>query len=80
MLKILWNLINKFDNNLGYSTPLQKRYSKGDFARISNYKLSETKISTNEVVMIVETKRHDYLIKDGNNTLHIVYQFELENC
>jgi hypothetical protein len=77
MVKILWFLLELFDNNHGYTTPLQKRYKPGDVCKISKFKTDEVHLNVGDPVVIVETGRHDYLIetKDGR---FVVYQFELE--
>lgn len=40
MKALLWKLLERLDNNHGYSTPLQKRFKVGDRCRISTHKLS----------------------------------------
>ena len=77
MLKLLWKLLEYYDNNWGYTTPLQKRFEIGEFVRVSKFKTKECKFNVGDVVKILETGRHDYLIS-RNNILDVVYQFELE--
>lgn len=76
MKKILWKLLELFDDNWGYSTPLQKRFKVGDKVKISPYKQCD-KIEVHEQVKIIEFGRHDYLIEKDNGEKAIVYQFEL---
>jgi len=73
MKNILWFLLNLVDNNRGYTTPLQKRFKIGDRVRISYH----SKLTTHTPATIVELGRHDYLIKDDNGEMHVVYEFEL---
>lgn len=73
MKKILWFLLHKVDGNLGYSTPLQKRFKVGDRVKIS----TNSKLIAHTPAIILETGRYDYLIEDDNCQKHIVYQFEL---
>lgn len=73
MRKLLWFLLELVDDNWGYTTPLQKRFKVGDRVKISR----DSKLTTHTPATIIETGRHDYLIKDDNNVLHVVYQFEL---
>lgn len=77
MKKILWKLLEWCDNNWGYSTPLQKRFESGQLCKISDHKRPTTKFEVGEVVFIVETGRHDYLIRNGMGEQAIVYQYEL---
>lgn len=77
MKKILWLLLQFFDNNWGYSTPLQKRFNIGDKCKISKHKSKENEFEVGEEVVIVETGRHDYLIKNQRGKLAVVYQYEL---
>ena len=65
------------DNNHGYSTPLQKRFKIGENVRISFDKHNDTPYITGEIVMIIETGRHDYLVKNLKGVKRCVYQFEL---
>jgi len=65
------------DNNHGYSTPLQKRFKIGENVRISFDKRNDTPYITGEIVMIIETGRHDYLVKNLKGVKRCVYQFEL---
>ncbi len=73
MKRLLWILLNLVDNNWGYTTPLQKRFKVGDKVKISIH----SKLIAHTPATIIEFGRHDYLIKDDNNKLHVVYQFEL---
>jgi hypothetical protein len=75
MIRILWVLLNLFDNNWGYSTPLQERFKVGDRVKISIHSRLKRHYRTNAT--IIETGRHDYLIKRDNGKLHVVYEFEL---
>lgn len=77
MKTILWFLISLFDNNWGYTTPLQKRFNVGDKCKISQHKSKENTFEVGEEVTIVENGRHDYLVKNRNGKMIIVYQFEL---
>jgi len=77
MKKILWKLLEWSDNNWGYSTPLQKRFKIGDKCRISQHKTAYNPFDVSEEVVIIETGRHDYLVKNNNLETAIVYQFEL---
>lgn len=73
MKRLLWFLLNKIDNNWGYSTPLQKRFKVGDRVKISIH----SKLKAHTPATIIETNRHDYLIVDDYLQRHIVYQFEI---
>ena len=73
MKKILWLLLSIVDDNLGYSTPLQKRFKIGDRVKISIH----SKLIPHTPATIIEYGRHDYLIQDDNLEKHVVYQFEL---
>lgn len=77
MKKILWILLQLFDNNWGYATPLQKRFNVGDKCKISKHKTKEIRFNIGEEVTIIETGRHDYLIKNQAGLLDVVYQYEL---
>ena len=77
MKKILWKLLEMFDNNWGYTTPLQKRFHSKDECTISHNKTKETRFDIGETVHIVEIGRHDYLVKNNESVMGIVYQFEL---
>lgn len=76
MKKILWSLLKLADNNHGYSTPLQKRFKIGDLCKI-RYCISDHKFKIDEVVTIIETGRHDYLVENESGVKSCVYQFEL---
>lgn len=81
MKKILWFLLELFDNNHGFSTPIQKRFKVGDICQISDdYKWYDfSPFKPGEKVRIIETARHDYFIESIENSKkkEIVYQFEL---
>ena len=77
MKKILWLLLQFFDNNWGYSTPLQKRFNVGDKCKISQHKTKENQFEVGEEVTVIENGRNDYLIKNRAGKLLVVYQFEL---
>ena len=77
MKKLLWKLIELLDNNWGYSTSLQKRFSVGDVVKISIHRKRGTVFSVSEKVKILETGRHDYLVSNEKGIKAIVYQFEL---
>jgi len=74
MKKILWFLLERIDDNWGYSTPIQKRFKVGDVVKISPH---SSKLVTDTTVTILEFGRYDYLIEDDNLVKHVVYQFEL---
>jgi hypothetical protein len=76
MKKILWKLLERFDDNWGYTTPLQKRFEIGKKCFISAFKTNGTKFEIGEEVTVIETGRHDYLVENENGKA-IVYQFEL---
>jgi len=78
MKKILWKLLEKFDNNHGYTTPLQKRFKVGDRCKISSFKMKETQFAIGDFVDIIEIGRQDYLIVNNRDEKTVVYQFELE--
>lgn len=78
MKKILWRLINFLDNNWGYSTPLQERFTIGENVTISKHKKEDTPFSIREKVTIVETGRHDYLVVNAAGKRWTVYQFEID--
>lgn len=88
MIKLLWRLLELFDDNRGYSTQLCKRFTVGELCRVSDLISNESELKRNDVVKIVETSRHDYLVqkmvspgpKQEQFTFegkYIVYQFEL---
>ncbi len=78
MKKILWKLLEWCDNNWGYTTPLQKRFNIGDKCKISTHKIQSTPLEVGNDVVIVETGRHDYLVRRvSDNTKVVVYQYEL---
>ncbi len=72
---IIWYLLSKIDNNLGYNTPLQKRFKVGDRVKISTH----SKLIAHTPATIIECERCDYLIEDDNLQKHIVYQHEIYN-
>ena len=74
MKRLLWTLLRLIDDNWGYSTPIQQRFKVGERVKISEH----SALVTNEPVTIMEFGRHDYLIKDSIEVMHIVYQFELK--
>lgn len=79
MKKIIWKILEKIDNNWGYSTPIQKRFKRGDIVKISIFKQDDTPYNIGEEVIILETSRHDYLVCDFKKGLKkCVYQFELD--
>ena len=78
MKKILWKLLELFDGNWGYDTPLQKRFNVGDKCRISKNKTNHNPFKVGEEVVIIETGRYDYLVENETGKA-IVYQFELHN-
>jgi hypothetical protein len=78
MKKLIWNLLEIFDKNRGYSTPIQKRFIPGDMCRVSNFKLVDTSLKVGELVTVVENSRHDYLVMTLGGEKSVVYQFELE--
>lgn len=65
------------DNNWGYSTPLQKRFIINDKCRISNLKTQYTPLEIGDEVTIIETGRHDYLVRRADGIMVVVFQFEL---
>lgn len=78
MKRILWWLMELIDNNHGYSTPIQKRFRVGDKKMVSPFVLRQTALKQGEIVTIIETGRHDYLVLSENGKKEIVYQFEIE--
>lgn len=79
MKKLLWWLLTKFESNHGYSTPIQKRYKVGDVVKINKaFALGPTKafIGGGEIT-VIETGRHDYLLRNELGFQIVVYQFEL---
>lgn len=77
MIKFLWWALGILDNNWGYTTPLQKRFKKGDECVISQFKTPECRFVVGTKIYILETARHDYLIQNEKGIKEIVYQFEL---
>ena len=77
MKKLLWKILEMIDDNHGYSTPLQKRFEVGDKFRVSFGKHENTPYITGEIVTIIETGRHDYLVRDSKGVQHCVYHYEL---
>jgi len=62
---------------LGVFNPLQERFDIGQECKISRNKTKEIKFEIGEIVYIIETGRHDYLVKNNKGIKDIVYQFEL---
>ena len=77
MKNILWKLLGIFDNNWGYSTPLQNRFEINDKCKISEFRTKYTPLEIGEEVTIIETGRQDYLVRNEDGTMAIVFQFEL---
>ena len=77
MKTILWKLLELFDNNWGYTTPIQKRFKHGDKCKISHFRTKYTPLEIGDEVVIVETGRHDYLVKRSDGITVVVFQFEL---
>lgn len=67
-----------FNNNWGYTTPVQKRFKIGYKSTISKNKDIETPFAIGEKVVIIETGRHDYLVENNSGIKAVVYQFELD--
>jgi hypothetical protein len=44
----------------------------------SSMKTKETKFNVGEIVFIIETGRHDYLVQNEDGVKGVVYQFELD--
>jgi hypothetical protein len=78
MKKLLWGLLKMFDNNWGYTTPLQERFKIGDKCRISNFKTKFTPLEIGDEVNVIETGRHDYLVRRNDGLTVVVYQFEIK--
>ena len=76
MKKLLWKLLKLVDNNWGYSTPIQQRFKVGDKCRI-HWFIENTGFTPGEIVTIIETGRHDYLVRNESGNQICVYQFEL---
>lgn len=76
MKNLLWKLLEKFDNNWGYSTPIQKRFKIGDKCKI-RFCYEDHPVKAGDVVTIIETGRHDYLVQNSEGQKFIVFQFEL---
>lgn len=77
MKNILYYIISLLDNNWGYSTHLQKRYTIGDVVKIGKHRKSDTPFYIGESVTIVETGRHDYLVRNERGISWCIYQFEI---
>jgi len=77
MKKLLWKLLKLVDNNWGYSTPIQQRFKIGDKCRIHFCYTENTGFISGETVTIIETGRHDYLVRNESGNQSCVYQFEL---
>ena len=77
MKRILWKLLKIVDNNWGYTTPIQERFKIGDECKISRNKTKDIKFEIGEVVHVIETGRHDYLVCNNSGVRDVVYQFEL---
>lgn len=77
MKKLLWKLMKMIDNNWGYTTPIQERFQIGDKYKISRNKTKEIRFEIGEIVHIIETGRHDYLVENDKGIKDLVYQFEL---
>lgn len=78
MKNLLYFIINLLDNNRGYETQTQKRFKKGDIAKITRLKEENNPFFVGTDVTILETGRHDYLVKGYNGEKTIVYQYELK--
>jgi hypothetical protein len=77
MKKIIWKLLELIDDNHGYTTPLQKRFTIGEEVKVSHCVLPKTPLIIGETVTIIENGRHDYLVKTSRDKQYCVYQFEL---
>ncbi len=77
MIKLLWWLLEIFDDNWGYSTSIQKRYKVGDKVLISSLQDSPCGFKVGQEVTIDEIGRHDYLIENSEYELAVVYQHQL---
>lgn len=77
MKKLLWKLLKLVDNNWGYSTPIQQRFKIGEKCRIHFCYTENTGFTPGETVTIIETGRHDYLVRNESGNQSCVYQFEL---
>ena len=49
----------------------------GDKYKISRNKTKEIRFEIGEIVHIIETGRHDYLVENDKGIKDLVYQFEL---
>lgn len=78
MIKILWKLLEFFDSNWGYFTPLQKRFNVNDKCRISTLKTQYVPLEVGDLVTVIETGRRDYLVRREDGITVVVFQFELE--
>lgn len=77
MKKILWGLLEIFDDNWGYYTPLQKRFNVNDKCRISSLKTKYVPLEIGDLVTVIETGRQDYLVRREDGITVVVFQFEL---
>ena len=76
--KLLWLILPLVDDNWGYTTPIQKRFKVGDKCFITyrpDTRIGDFPLAT--PVTIVEFGRHDYLVKNNQGKMQIVYQFEI---
>lgn len=76
MKNLLWKLLEIVDNNWGYTTPIQQRFKVGDKCKI-HFCYENTGFTPGETVTIIETGRHDYLVRSESGIQRCVYQFEL---
>ena len=77
MKQWLGKLLKVGDNHWGYSTPIQQRFKVGDKCRIHFCYTENTGFKPGEIVTIIETGRHDYLVRNESGNQSCVYQFEL---
>lgn len=75
--KILNKLFGKIDSNWGYSTPSDVRFDVGDICAITEHKTNGNPFEIGEIVYILETGRHDYLVENINGVKHVIYQYEI---
>jgi hypothetical protein len=78
MKNLFWKLLGSIYESWGYSTPTQERFKAGQIVCVSANKEKNTPFIVGEHVTVIETGRHDYLVRNSSDAIYVVYQFELD--